>query len=118
MAVFNDFDIEWGGVTYTVSPSMRLLRAIEGQDISLMNVVYQSQSGKPQASIMATVVGIVLRSAGAKVSDDDLCAEFMVGSNKAVWQLWNDVLEAISPTAPAEKKPAAPEKKPQSKKAK
>lgn len=113
MAVFRDFEIEWNGEIYKVKPSMALLRTIEGQGVSVMHVTYMASSGRPQASHMAPIVGTVMRSAGAKVTDEELCAEFMVGDDLKVWALWNSVLEAISPTAPAEKKPEAPDEAPQ-----
>lgn len=111
MPVFHEVEITYDGETYTVVPSMALLRQIELQGISILHVAHQAAQGKPQASLMATVVAAVLRAAGAKVTDVDLYAEFTQGDTAKVAALYNQVLDAISPSAPDEKKPVAPDKK-------
>lgn len=113
MAVFREFPIEWDGTTYTVVPSMRLMRAIESENISLMHVASQVSKGKPQASLMAFIIGTVMRSAGAKITDEELFAELTVGDAVAAYHLYEKVIEAISPTEPTSKKRAAPDARPQ-----
>lgn len=109
MAVRREKIIEWDGAQYTIIPSMRILRSIESEGISIMSVGAELAKGKPQASLMAFIVGTVMRHAGAKVTDDELCGEFMRGDIQKVMALYGEVIEAISPEAPAAKKPAAPE---------
>lgn len=109
MSVFREIEIEWDGETYTVVPSMRLLRSIEGEGISLMHVTNQVAQGKPQASLMATIMAKVMQSAGAKVTDDALYGEFMSSDPTAVMRLYESVIVALSPVEPDQKKPVAPD---------
>lgn len=112
MAIFRDVTIEWEGETYTVTPSNRLLRKIEGEGISLTHMVQRVASGEPPVSEVAFVTAEFLRSAGAKVSEDDIYKGIMValseGDQQAFANLAISIVEAITPTAIDEKKPKAP----------
>jgi len=107
MTVFRDVTIEWKGEAYTVTPSMRLLRLIEGENISLMHVAHEVAKGRPQASLMAFVISMVLRSAGAKATEEEIYAEIVTGDTTSVMALYEDVIAAISPTPVDAKKPEA-----------
>lgn len=111
MTVFRDVTIEWKGEAYTVTPSMRLLRLIEGENISLMSVAHNVAMGKPQVSHMAFIIATVLRSGGAEVSDEEIMMELSLGSDPAAaMALFEQVMEAISPAPTDGKKPEAPAK--------
>jgi hypothetical protein len=103
--VFRESVIAWGGKEYTFTPSMRLLRNIESDGTSIMHVAHMVHTGKPQASIMARIVAMVMQSAGANVSEDDIYQAIMVGEQEQALSLYGAVMEAISPSAPSEKKP-------------
>ena len=68
MAVFRDVDMEWRGKTYTVTPSNRLLRRIEGEGISLTHMISRISKGEPPISETCYVVAELLRSGRAGVT--------------------------------------------------
>lgn len=107
MSVFRDFEIEWAGEKYTVLPTMRLLRSIESDGTSITNVIHQVSTGKPQASIMARIVAMVMQSGGAPVTDEEMYAELVNGDVEAILELYFSIIEAISPAPVDEKKPKA-----------
>jgi len=97
MSVFREMQISWGGESYAFTPSMKLLRSIELQGISIMSVAAQVAQGQAQASLMSTIIGSVLRSAGFKVLDDEVYAELTTGNAKEVMELYQKVMVAITP---------------------
>lgn len=103
MGVFREMQIEWGGESYTFTPSMQLLRSIELQGISIMSVAAQVSRGQAQASLMSTIIASVLRSAGAKASDDDIYAELTTGSPEEVMSLYKTIMIAITPDTKGKK---------------
>ena len=106
MSVFRETTISWDGKDYTFVPSMRLLRSIENEGVSILHVAHQVAQGKPQASLMAFIIAKVMQAAGARVSEEDIAGELMAGDAAKVMALYEQVLTAISP---APKKAAAPE---------
>ena len=108
MGVFRETDIKWKGQTYKLVPSMALLRAIELQGISLMHVEWQVATGKPQASLMSTVIAIVLADAGAEVTEEEIYQEIRSADPSDVLALYRQVMTAISPEDKKAKKAAAP----------
>lgn len=105
MSVFRETTIEWGGETYTLVPSMALLRAIELQGISLMHVEWQVGSGKPQASLMSTIIALCLVHAGAKeVTEELIYQEIRSSEPSEVLALYRHVMNAISPEDKTPKK--------------
>lgn len=108
MSVFRETKIKWGGKSYTLVPSMSLLRAIELQGISLMHVEWQVGAGKPQASLMSTIIAIVLTHAGADGVTEDLIYQDIRSSDPSeVLALYRSIMTAISPEDKAPKKAEA-----------
>ena len=103
MSVFRDAVIVWGGVEYTVTPSNRLLRAIE-KEVCILRMVAECQSGMPKLSDVAYVLSALLRSAGADVSEDEAYQSLAHGDTNA---LIAAIVLAIIPDVP-EKKAEAP----------
>lgn len=106
MAVFRDVDIEWGGRSWRVTPSNRLLRRIEAEDVSLQYMLAELQRGRVKLSHLAFVMATTLRDAGADVTEDEMLAEMVAGDQDAVFRLAQNVLAAIFPVTDAEGKPA------------
>lgn len=110
MAVFRDVTINWAGNDYVVTPSNRLLRRIEGEGISFTHMISRIANGEPPISEVSFVIAEFLKSAGAKVTEDDIYAEIMAalsrGDGDAFANLAVSVVEAISPQEPDAKKPA------------
>lgn len=106
MAVFRDVDIAWGGRTWRVTPSNRLLRRIEAEDVSLQFMLAELQRGRVKLSHLAFVMATVLRDAGATITEDEMLAEMVAGDQAAVFGLATQVLAAIFPVPDAGGKPA------------
>ena len=113
MGVFREVDIEWGGETFTFTPSMALIRSIErgdgGGPVCIMQLIHAAQSGSPQFGFMAWLVAKVMTYAGAKVDDGDIFAD-MMGAKKEALTLYINCIDAISPAPKVEKgkKPKPP----------
>ena len=118
MAVFRDVTIQWDGEEYVLTPSNRLLRRIEGEGISLPHMISRIGKGEPPISEVCYVMAEFLKSAGAKVSEDDIYGEVMTslagGDENGFANMAAAIVEAISPEEPG-KKPKALAEKPQSK---
>ena len=104
--VFREVDIEWGGETFTFTPSMALIRSIErgdgGGPVCIMQLIHAAQSGSPQFGFMAWLVAKVMTYAGAKVDDGDIFAD-MMGAKKEALALYINCIDAISPAPKVEK---------------
>jgi len=105
MAAFRDVDIDWGGKTWRVTPSNRLLRRIEAEDVSLQFMLAELQRGRVKLSHLAFVMAMVLRDAGATVTEDQMLTEMVSGDQTAVFRLAENVLAAIFPVEDAGGKP-------------
>jgi|GEM_PF-1390847 hypothetical protein len=121
--VFREIEIAYQGETYFITPSVRMLRRIEGDgDINLLGVIHkvgtQAESGALPIFDLATIACGFLREAGAKVSEDDVYGEMMhdLSHNEARWiiSFCETLVTAISPPedAAGPKLPAAPAAKP------
>lgn len=62
--VFREIEIAWDGQTFTVTPDMRIVRAIEGE-VSILGVLARAENGAPPISHIAFIVSKLLFSAGA-----------------------------------------------------
>ncbi len=109
MTLFRETTITWDGTDYKFVPSMKLLREIEGEGISIMSVAYQVSQGRPQASHMAYIMARCLFAAGAVVSEEFIFA-YLSGleqeNQKSAMELYQQLMIAITPTPP--KKPDDP----------
>lgn len=112
MSVFRDIDMVYEGQTYTVTPSNRLLRRIEGQlaPSSLTDMISRIGSAKPPVSEVAFVVAEFLKEGGADgVNEDQMYADLMgdlMGNDGKVFAAMTEALvSAISPVDVPAKKP-------------
>lgn len=119
MAVFRDCEIIWGGESYTLTPSNRLLRNIE-KEVSLAHIAIEASKGCPPISHLAYVAAMLLQDAGADVTEDEMAAELQGGDHKDVVGFMEAIMAAITPQQVDEKKlggrapaakPAAPKGK-------
>lgn len=119
MAVFRELDIEWGGKTYSVTPSNRLLRKIEGEGISIAHMMARIGEGKPPVSETCFVMEALLRSAGAEVTEDEIYDDVMTalgnGDDQAFANMAQSIVTAISPKGMTGKKPEGQPAKPRPK---
>lgn len=97
MAVFRELTIKWKGEEYRFVPSMKLMRSIEMGDISFTDIAVRTSQGRPPISHIAFVLSKMLLSAGCKVSDEEVYAELISGSQEQVTDLISFVLMAFSP---------------------
>jgi hypothetical protein len=98
MSVFRDVTIKWHGTDYVVTPTMRLLRRIENEQVSLTDIAVRASQGKPPVSHIALVLSVLLQSAGAPhCSEDEVFQELIEGNEKQVLALVTATLQAFSP---------------------
>jgi len=102
--VFRTAQLTWRGATYEFTPSMSLLRSIEMQGISLMHIEWQAATGKPQGSLMALVMALVMKHAGVDVAEDEIYQELRSGNPVETLQLYRDVMAALMPEEKPQKK--------------
>ena len=110
MSVFREVEMEWGGKSYTVTPSNKLLRRIEGEGISLVHMAERVSRGKPPLSELAYVIATLLQQGGAKVTEDDIYSGLMEADGSPdIVRLAENTMLAIFPRDVAGKKPDAPQ---------
>lgn len=98
MGVFRDVVLNWHGTEYTVTPTLRLLRRIENNDVSLTDIAVRTARGQAPISHIAYVLSVLLKEAGAPhCSEEEVYQELIEGSQKSVVALVNATLEAFSP---------------------
>lgn len=109
MSVFRDIEIEWQGETYTVTPTNRLLRKIEGEGVSIAAMFANFNAGKPRYSEFSFVAAELLRSAGWDGDEDDIYAEILAacasGNEAAFVEFATRIGEAVVPKGLEGKKP-------------
>lgn len=107
MAVFRELTINWKGKDYTFAPSMKLMRSIEMGDISFTDIAVRTSQGRPPISHIAFVLAKMLASSGCNVTDEEVYAELIGGSQENVTNLISTVLMAFSPAETNAKNSAA-----------
>lgn len=96
-SVFNDIEINWRGEVYRVKPTMRLLNEIE-QLSPIAKIARRILDGEPPKSHIAVAVGILLRSAGARVSDEEIYAELVTGDVQFISGVGMALIQAAYPS--------------------
>lgn len=97
--VYKTVTLEWHGTKYTIKPTLELINEIENK-FSLSRVVSRIAAGDPPISHIATMVGTMLRYAGAQVSDDEVYAELLAGEDaEAVGEMATALMTAAFPSA-------------------
>jgi len=99
MSVFREITIAWNGKDYAVTPTMRLLRRIENEQVSLTDIAVRASQGKPPISHISLVLSVLLKSAGAPhASEEEVYQELIEGNEKTVLALVSATLEAFAPS--------------------
>lgn len=110
-AIFQSVVIGFGGKEYTITPTMALLNRIE-QHVSLAAVAQQLAKGDPRLSHIATVAALMLQSAGAKASAEDVYAELVHGNHELSRTIGDAIMVAVFPARPGNvEAPVEPAKK-------
>lgn len=102
--VFRDVTIIWNGERVSVTPSLRLLRSIEADGISLTDIAIRTTQGKPPVSHLAVVIAQMLKAGGVSVTEEDVYKELMTGEPEQIMGLIDAVLTAFSPAEEDPKK--------------
>ena len=71
-AFYREITMQWGGKTYTVTPTYRMVQSIE-QRLSIAGMIHRVGIEDPPLSQLADLLAIALQHAGCK--DEDLDAE-------------------------------------------
>jgi hypothetical protein len=95
-AVFRTVEMTWEGKTYEVKPTMALLNRIE-QRVSLASLLRGLTTDAPALSHMAVVMGEFLRAGGARVSDDEVFRELVVGEAGSLIAMRDAIFSAVFP---------------------
>lgn len=96
--VYKTVTLEWRGKKYTIKPTLELINEIENK-FSLSRVVSRIAAGDPPVSHIATMVGTMLRYAGAEVSDDEVYAELLSGDDaEAIGAMATALMTAAFPS--------------------
>jgi hypothetical protein len=101
--VTREFSLTWRDRTYVFTPTNRLLRRIEAGEVSLTHMAHEMGQGRLKMSHLAFVLAEVLRSCGARVTEDEMLAELSGGDPAACYALATEVLAAIFPGSAPEK---------------
>jgi len=72
MAINKKLDLSWGGEDYPLCITMRIIDEIESRGINLMTMYSGLNRGEVKFSHVAKLIAILLTSAGAKVSQEDV----------------------------------------------
>lgn len=111
---FEDLSFEWAGKTYPL-PANRVLGAIARiEDVITLNELQRhGQKGSTPLAKLAMAYGVLLRYAGAEVSDTDIYeAMFGTGSNVETQSIVEAIVTLISMMIPPSAQSAmAPKKK-------
>lgn len=104
--VFETVHITWQGEEYDIVPDMETLNIIENK-VSLSRLAHRLSVGDAPLSHLASVLAVLLRSAGADAPDDEVYRELMTGETDAVQDMAGMVMTAVFPQ-PKKKEGAAP----------
>ena len=95
--IFQQIPLKWKGQEYSIDPTMRLLNTIE-QQVSLSMLAAQMQSGDVRFSHMATVVAIMLQSAGVSVTAEETLLALTQGDESEMVSMTQAIIMAAFPT--------------------
>ncbi len=112
--VYREITLEWGGETYTVTPTYALIQQVE-QRLSLASLLERTMSGRPPLSQLADLLAMCLRAAGCKDKDataENINAELYseVNAEALTVGATNILLALLPQRVTREKKAPAPEK--------
>lgn len=103
MALFREVTFEIDGQEYTLTPSNKLLRRIEGQGVTLAGISNMAASGNPPISHVAFLIWMMAKEGGYAGSEDDILSELQMNPDQAA--SWAEVaFQAFTPVVD-EKKP-------------
>lgn len=99
--IARDVTLHWRGVEYVFTPSNRLLRRIEGEDISLIQVVQDLAKQRVKHSQLGLIIAVCLQSAGAKITEEEAAAALV--TDTSAFDLVQQIMQAIFPETAAKK---------------
>lgn len=115
MASFREKPIEFGGETYTLAPTMRLLDKIEARGLSSERISHEAMNGNVMKGAMSRFMGITLREAGIDISDERLLQEIEHHPQNAL-RLFMQIRDALYTEPPEEMLSTGSSEKPVKKK--
>lgn len=115
--VFREVSIDWDGETYSITPSMALLRKIKQQGIHNLMLANACINGGADPLDLVIVHRMFMREAGVKVPEDD-SYEFIMSGSQEMIDFQMAYVSAVLPSIDLGKKPDAPALKPKKSRAK
>jgi len=115
--VFREIDLEWDGETYTIVPSMALLKRIKAKGINGLQLANACIQGGADPVDMAVVHAIFMKEAGVIVAEDESYGFITSGTDQMI-DFQMAFVAAVLPSIDLGKKPVARSPKPRKAKAK
>lgn len=109
--VFREVSIDWDGETYSITPSMALLRKIKQQGIHNLMLANSCINGGADPLDLVVVHRMFMREAGVKVAEDE-SYEFIMSGSQEMIDFQMAYVSAVLPSIDLGKKPGAPALKP------
>lgn len=98
MSIFQELTLTWKGNDYTVKPENMLRLIAQVEDVITLNELYNfSQKGAAPLSKLAIAYGLMLRYAGAKVTDEELYRAISSGKEQAAATATQSILMMMLP---------------------
>ena len=99
MSVFRDVTIVWKGNEHVVTPTMRIMRQIETNGVSLTDIAVRASQGRAPISHIAHVLSALLATArpAVIVDEEDVYSVLVGGNQKVVTGLVTATLSAFTP---------------------
>jgi hypothetical protein len=115
--VFREVSIDWDGETYSITPSMALLRKIKQQGIHNLMLANACINGGADPLDLVVVHRMFMREAGVRVAEDE-SYEFIMSGSQEMIDFQMAYVSAVLPSIDLGKKPDAPALKPKKSRAK
>lgn len=98
MSIFKELILTWKGTDYTVQPDKLLKLIAQVEDIITLNELYNySQKGAAPISKLSMAYGVMLRYAGAKVTDEEVYSSSLAGGGEAAVNATQAILLMMLP---------------------
>lgn len=111
MAVFREVELKWQGETYTMTPSLAVLRRIKSHGLNNVQLASECFHGGVDPCDLVVVHCAFMAEAGVKITEEE-SYEFLTSGSPDVVAFQMAYVQAVIPSVDLGKKQEAPAKKP------
>lgn len=111
MAVFREVELKWQGETYTMTPSLAVLRRIKSHGLNNVQLASECFHGGVDPCDLVVVHCAFMSEAGVKITEEE-SYEFLTSGSPDVVAFQMAYVQAVIPSVDLGKKQEAPAKKP------